>query len=220
MAYPKGNWQCPYCGGRQGLCTCPQQSQQSQNYLSPQQIQWFASRHVTIGNQALRIDELKNEINRLKDEIQKKPKEKKMSFWFRSKALSDLRMELAELTHKHKLELEEKKASFDREKKNWVEDKERLVKKMTDEHEIKLKEAVSLANLESMQKIKQAQLDAERAFNEKVGTLNSEHYDKLSAAMTKLHEEGNVTTKFTQELALKMFNQAPKLNTAARRPKS
>jgi hypothetical protein len=31
------------------------------------------------------------------------------------------------------------------------------------------------------------------------------HYEKLSAAMTKLHEEGNANTRFTKELALQLI---------------
>lgn len=133
---------------------------------------------------------------------------------------SKLRMELAELKQKHQLELEVKQAAFDRAMKNWTEDKERLESKLKQENEIKLTEAVTLTKLESQQRTAQLELDYNRkiedlktknavALAEYKTKLAEEYHEKLSVALNKLHTEGNVTTKFTQELALKMLEKAP-----------
>lgn len=124
-----------------------------------------------------------------------------------------LRLELEEIKHKHALEIKEMKADISREKKQWDEDRQRMVDKQNQEHEIKLKEVLTLTKLDSEQRIKKAELDFESKYNKKCEELNATHYDKLAAAMSKLHEEGNVTTKFTQDLALKMMESMPKHKT-------
>lgn len=135
-----------------------------------------------------------------------------------------LKIELEEIRHKHRLELTERQADFDREKKVWEEDRERLTISLTKEHELKLKEVVTLTKLDSEQKSKQMELNFQRKISELESKnirdmadlkakLTEEHYTKLTAAMTKLHEEGNTATRFTQELALKMFANAPKNKT-------
>lgn len=117
--------------------------------------------------------------------------------------------ELEELKSIHRIQLAEKDAALDRTKKDLFQT-----------HELDLKEAITLLKLESQQKTKQLELDFLRKIDElkaeqnKANTefrdlLSKEYYDKLSAAMSKLHEEGNLTTKFTQDLALKMFEHAP-----------
>lgn len=120
-----------------------------------------------------------------------------------------LRMELAEVKHEHQLKLNESQAMLERERKHWDEDRQRIVDKLTQEHELKLKEVVTVTKLDSQQQIKKAQLDAEAELNKKVGVLNKEHYDRLADALNKLHTEGNVTTKFTQDLALQMMSHLP-----------
>lgn len=133
---------------------------------------------------------------------------------------SKLRIELNEIKHKHTLELQELRAAFVREQKNWVEDKARLESQMKKDHELKLNEAIVLTRLSSEQKIKQIEIDNLRSIEElKSSTsrdvfetkklLSEEYYQKLSEALNKLHTEGNLTTKFTQELALKMLEKAP-----------
>lgn len=122
---------------------------------------------------------------------------------------SKLRMYLRELVHVHNLKIDEINAKFEREHKYWEEDKKRALSTMTQEHELKLKEAITLANLSSQQQAKQAELDFQRKLNQETEKLNKNYYDKLTEAMTKLHEDGNITTKFTQELALKMMESIP-----------
>lgn len=134
---------------------------------------------------------------------------------------SKLRMELKELKHAHTLEIKEKDAEFQRGKSQWDEDKARLIKELESNHALKLKEVVTLTKLDSEQKVKQLELDSQRKIdalkNENIKEISllkenllTDHYNKLSVAMGKLHEEGNHTTRFTQELALKMFESAPK----------
>lgn len=120
------------------------------------------------------------------------------------------RMYLNELTHSHNLALEEINARLVREKGNWEEDRERLKKQLTEDSDLKLKEAVVAARLEADQRIASIKLEGDRRVVSEIEKLNKDHYSKLSEAMTKLHEEGNVTTKFTQDLALKMMEGMPK----------
>lgn len=120
-----------------------------------------------------------------------------------------VKKEIEELKALHRIELAEKEAALSRRE---IE--------LKSGHEVKVREVVSLLKLESEQKIKQLELNNQRALdavkNEaaeaqtrmKEGLL-ADHYAKLTTAMSKLHEEGNITTRFTQELALKMFESQP-----------
>lgn len=119
------------------------------------------------------------------------------------------RMLLEELNHKHRLDIEAREAEFKRKEQVWKEDKNRDQEKMRQDHELKLKEATTLLRLSHEQELAQIRLDHEKRYNQRVSELNTEHYNKLSTAMTKLHEEGNVTTKFVQDIALKMFENSP-----------
>lgn len=58
----------------------------------------------------------------------------------------------------------------------------------------KLKEAHS----EELQKVREE-------FDKKLMTLNEEHFEKLKTSLQKLHEEGNATTKYVENLSLKMM---------------
>lgn len=120
-----------------------------------------------------------------------------------------VRREIEELKSIHRIEMQEKEA-----------DLRRLKQDLEKTHELKIRETVSLLKLDSEQKIKQLEINAQRdlqrveqqaakALLESKEELLKESYDKLSEAMSKLHAEGNVTTKFTQDLALKMFESMP-----------
>ncbi len=84
-------------------------------------------------------------------------------FWARQR--SQLRMELAELKHKHDLKIQEMNASFERERKAFHDEMNFVKRQLVQEHELKLKEAVVLTKLDSEQRIKQAELEAERKIN-------------------------------------------------------
>lgn len=87
--------------------------------------------------------------------------------------------------------------------------------KLNEEFELKEKKVVaafedklskSISDLEDNHRkeitaLKEKHLEDKARFMEEGLTKN---YDKLSNSLTKLHEEGNVQTKFVQELALKM----------------
>jgi hypothetical protein len=126
------------------------------------------------------------------------------------------RIEMAELEAKSARDLADKEATFERKQKD-----------ANKEHELKTKEVVTLLRLEAEQKNKQVELNYQRQtdvlkieldqkLNQKTSDLLKESYDKLAAAMTKLHEEGNVTTKFTQDLALKMMGGMPEHKTTTK----
>jgi hypothetical protein len=130
------------------------------------------------------------------------------------------RIELAEKEAAHKRAMDEKEATLTRQLRDKERELQRLEGELRKDSEIKLREVTSLLKLESEQKMKQMELDHQRKVDsikreaseeltrEKQELLKT-HYDKLTNAMTKLHEEGNVTTKFTHELALKMLDHAP-----------
>lgn len=141
-------------------------------------------------------------------------------------------MSLEEERHKQRLAIESEKAVFAREKEIWKAEKEEIVaraardKKEFEEtlkrqHEITLQEAVTLAKLDSQQKVKQAELDRDRQTTElrtvhaeEISKLRSEsaenHYNKLTEAFQEIQLNGDKTSKFVQELALKMVDGFPK----------
>jgi hypothetical protein len=91
---------------------------------------------------------------------------------------------------------------------------------LTKRHELALTEATTLLKLDYQQQIKQKEMDFQKTVNDLKASqlmeqanfkakVQDENYERLKDAMTKLHEEGNVTTKFTQDLALKMFEKVP-----------
>lgn len=141
-------------------------------------------------------------------------------------------MKLEEESHKQKLAFDEKKAVFDREKAVWETEKKELVdrsarerkefeEKLKKEHELKVTEAVTLAKLDSQQQVKQAELDRDRVITElrtqqaealakvKADTAE-EYYKRMTTAFTEIQLNGDKSTKFVQELALKMFDSVPR----------
>lgn len=95
-----------------------------------------------------------------------------------------------------------------------------LEQKLRAEHELALKEAVTLLKLDSEQKISQIKLDyskktyasdraKEQEFLKLKEDLLKENHDKFNQTISKIHEDGNVTTRFVQELAYKMMEKAP-----------
>lgn len=140
----------------------------------------------------------------------------------RAKALAEI--EVSKIKSEHQLAMNHLNAEFKQEKKNWDEDKSRLVDQLQKEHDLKLKEILTLTKLDSEQKIKQMQLDSVRSVDDLRNkniqemanlkeSLLTDHYNKLSEAMGKLHQEGNHQTKFTQEIALKMLEGMPHSKT-------
>ena len=146
-----------------------------------------------------------------------------------------MRMEIEEEKHKHNLKLESEKAVFDREKTIWEKEKQELVdraereknefeKTLRADLEIEHKETVTLLKLESQQKIKQAELDKDRAVNdlktkhaEELAKVKSdtaeEYYSSMTEAFQDLQMNGDKNSKFVQELALKVFDKLPTART-------
>lgn len=117
--------------------------------------------------------------------------------------------EIEELRAKHRIEMGEKEAAL---KLKEIELEKRF--------EMRERELVSLLKIEQEQKLKKMEIGYEErlasakqefasALLIEKEKLMKESYDKLSNAMSKLHEEGNVTTRFTQDLALKMMESLP-----------
>jgi transketolase len=128
---------------------------------------------------------------------------------------------------KWKRELEELKQLHDLAMKTKEGELEILRKDLEAEHDRKLREVTSLMRLDGANKeaaLKQEYnktiLEMSKEHEEKIinikHTLMDENYKKLSDAMSKLHEEGNVTTRFTQDLALKMMEGMPKAKVETR----
>jgi hypothetical protein len=141
-------------------------------------------------------------------------------------------MKLDEEKHAQKLAFDEKTAVFNREKALWETEKRDLLarsererkefeERLKAEHELKLTEAVTLAKLDSQQKVKQAELDRDRQVTElrtkqaeELAKVKSdtaeEYYKKMTSAFTEMQLHGDKSTKFVQELALKMFDVNPR----------
>lgn len=126
---------------------------------------------------------------------------------------SSLRKELEEIRHGHRLQMQELNAKTELEKKAWEQEKSFLEKNLKQNHELKTREAVTLVKLDSEERIKQAELSFEAKHNQKVMELEKDFNDRLKNALTKLHEEGNVTTNFVKDLALNMFSHVPETRT-------
>lgn len=141
-------------------------------------------------------------------------------------------MKLDEERHAQKLSFDEKTAVFNREKAVWETEKKELTDraardkaefedKLKRESELKLTEAVTLAKLDSQQQVKQAELDRDRVLTElrtqqaealakvKADTAE-EYYKRMTTAFTEIQLNGDKSTKFVQELALKMFDSVPR----------
>lgn len=144
-------------------------------------------------------------------------------------------MKLEVENHKHTLKLQEEKAVFERERKVWETEKKELEERAKREktefetrikadNELKMQEVTTLTKLDSQQKIMQLAVDKDRAFNalktahseelSKVRTdLAEQYYEKLTVAFQDIQMNGDKNSKFVQELALKIFDQAPKNRT-------
>lgn len=120
-----------------------------------------------------------------------------------------IRAELEEIRAAHRIAIKEKEAEI------------ALVKKNADQElEIKTREVTSLLKLKHEQEIAQMKLDYDRKLQDQKKkmqedslalreTLLKENHDKLGEALNNLHEKGNVTTKFMQEMAVGMLKQIP-----------
>jgi Fe2+ transport system protein B len=102
--------------------------------------------------------------------------------------------------------LKETVAQLTEEGKGRISDHKIEIKEL--EHKFKLKlEEIKSAHREELRKL-------EHDYNEKLANevaeskeeLRKEYYAKIEAERSKLYQEGNHTTKFVQELALKMVN--------------
>ncbi len=145
-------------------------------------------------------------IDTLKLDLQNKQREQEMA--------------LQKARHCHDLSLATTKAELDRAKSLFEEDKKRIESHLKKDAEIQKQEIITLTKLESDQKQAQLKLDFEKKIieltknhNEELTALKikleADYYEKLKAALKTLHEEGNASTKFMQELALNMMKQGP-----------
>lgn len=135
-----------------------------------------------------------------------------------------LKNELEQLKALHDIEIQKKNSQIqilENEMKKKLELRE---KELTQKNELALTEATTLLKLDYQQKLKQQEIDFQKQVNDlKVELevskakfqkeIQDDNYTRLKDAMTKLHEEGNVTTKFTQDIALKMLDKMPASKT-------
>lgn len=135
--------------------------------------------------------------------------------------------ELEEMSQLHRLQMKEKEADLVRVTKDKEQSIALLEKKLTTESDMKLRESIALLEMNAEQKeqtmtakhkeeLESVKREAKNEFIKLKDNLLSENFEKMSQAMTKLHEEGNVTTRFTQDLALKMMEGMPKAKLETR----
>jgi len=118
---------------------------------------------------------------------------------------------------------------FVREQNQWKEDARRTEKKLQEDHDRKVLEVTSLLKLDHAQQVKQLEIDYKRklqdqeiAHKEEMMTVKSnadaekikiqtdlaqKYYDQMHASLSEFHTEGNTTTKFMHEMALKMIDR-------------
>ena len=75
------------------------------------------------------------------------------------------------------------------------------------EYASKEKMAVAMMEIEKKEAILKIKGELQTEFNTKSAKANEENYEKLSASLTKLHEEGNATSQYVQELSLKFIDK-------------
>lgn len=123
-------------------------------------------------------------------------------------------------------ELEKMQEKLDHEKRKWGSEFEALKSK----HDLERLEKETLLKLKNEQDMAQVKLDAERAtikleagYDKQLRALETKHsgdlsklksdtakeyYEKMQDALKDMTLNGSEQTKFTQELALKMFDKA------------
>jgi hypothetical protein len=184
----------------------------------------------------LKKNEFKKQFEKLTSDlfaIQSQKKELEIEKEYVEQTLTQERnkkaIEIELLDQRSRLALQDAHHNFQREKKNWDLDKERQSVILEENYARKVNEAISLLKLDSDQKVKQIELDYERALQDKdikhreeiqrlltqaaqdrvdfQTKVAQEYYDKLNKALVELHSKGNATTQFVQDLAMKMLER-------------
>jgi methyl coenzyme M reductase subunit D len=133
-------------------------------------------------------------------------------------------MLLTEARHKFALERETLEARFKRSHDDFHADKAKFEDSLRREFDLKEKEVIGLLKLDSEQRSRQAELDRDRQIQELKmkhteeisklrSDLASEFYQKMQTELSKLNSEGNVNTRFVQEMSLKLLDKASATNT-------
>lgn len=133
-------------------------------------------------------------------------------------------MLLVEARHKFGLERETLEARFKRSQEDFQQDKKSFENSLKREYDLKEKETIGLLKLDSEQRSRQAELDRDRAIQElkiqhveEISKLKSdlaaEFYQKMQTELSKLNSEGNASTRFVQEMSLKLLDKAPQINS-------
>ena len=73
------------------------------------------------------------------------------------------------------------------------------------ENSIRLREAISLKDIEFKQEIQKLKQEIQDEVIEEKSRLNKEFYERMTEELATLHKEGNSQTKFVQKLALQMW---------------
>lgn len=122
--------------------------------------------------------------------------------------------------------LEDQFAQLVKAKKNEIEDLERKHNHDLEDLERKHTKETAEKALETAQTLKALEYKIKDEYESKVRVqveellakekkLLTENYETLTGSMKKLHEEGNTSTKFMQELALKTMDSAKQLQAPA-----
>jgi hypothetical protein len=121
----------------------------------------------------------------------------------------DNELKLKELSHQHSLEIKEKNMQMDRIGSIAQIDLIRSEEQLKASSCLQLKEEIFKIKMDAEKRIAQIELDQKVSESKMRSEMETEYYNKLKNALEELHTKGNVTTKFMQEIALKMFDRAP-----------
>jgi hypothetical protein len=123
-----------------------------------------------------------------------------------------------ELSLKHKQEVAELKAQKIEQVARARLDRDEFearMKRQMDENillnRLKTEETVSKARAEHQAEMVEVRADEARKRLDFEAKLSSEYYEKLSAALAKLHSEGNAHTTYVKDVFMKVLEQVPSL---------
>lgn len=85
-----------------------------------------------------------------------------------------------------------------------LRDAESKIKK---EYEVKEKQVMAMMEIEKKEAILEEKGKLQEDFNKKLSAELQANFDKLSTSLESMHKDGNATTKYIQELSMKVIDK-------------
>lgn len=97
-------------------------------------------------------------------------------------------------------DLKRERDDFEREKERWNKDREVEISNMKGQLLVKSEQDIAKVKNEFAVKL-----------NEEREKLNKSFYDKMTSSLEDLHSKGNTTTRFMQDMTMKMLDKHPSM---------